>query len=65
MSLGTDSNAPACIEANNVKNEAVAKRNVKRPKRNMRERVYGKTHKWVVPCFDVNIVNESRPRYKK
>ena len=65
MSLGTDCNAPACIEAKNVKKELLAKRNVKRPKCTTRERGPGQIYKGVGPCYDVNKVSKPRPRYKK
>ena len=50
MSLGTDGDALACIEAN--KKEAPAKRNVKRAKCTKRERLPGQTYKWVEKCYD-------------
>ena len=37
MSLGPDHDAPACIDAKNVKKELATKRNVKRPKTTTRE----------------------------
>ena len=63
MSLGADSDALACIEAN--KKETPAKRNVKRAKRTKRERVPGQTYKWVEKCYDVKKVLDQRPRLKK
>ena len=56
MSLGPDHDASACIDAKNVKKEPAAKRNVKRQKCTTRERGFGQTYKWVVPCYDVNKV---------
>ena len=65
ISLGPDCDAPACIDAKNVKKELAAKRNVKRPKRTTGECGPDQTYKWVVPCYDVNKVSKPRPGYEK
>ena len=65
MSLGTDRDAPACIQANDVKKEPPAKRNVKRPKHTVREPGPDQIYRWVLPCYNVDIVNEPCPRHKK
>ena len=60
MSLGPDCDAPACINAKNVKKEPTAKRNVKHRKRTMRERGLVQTYKWLLPCYDMNEVSKLR-----
>ena len=49
ISLGADGDARACIQAK--KKEAPAKRIVKRPRRSNKERVPGRTYRWVENCF--------------
>ena len=63
MSLGTNGDALACIEAN--KKETPAKRNVKRPKRAKKERVPNQTYKWLEKCYALKKVVDKRPGLKK
>ena len=65
MSLCPDHDAPACVNAKNMKKEQTAKRNVKRQKRTSRDYEPVQTYKWVLPCFDMNEVSKQRPGYKK
>ena len=64
-SLGPYCGAPACIEAKNLMQEPLAKRNLKRPKRTMRECGPGQTYKWVVPCYNMNKVSKPCTGYEK
>ena len=65
MSLGTNRDALACIEANNVKKEPLVKRNVKLQKRTTMERVPIQSYKWVLPRYNVNKVSKTHAKYKK
>ena len=65
MSLGPDHDAPACIDAKNVKKEPIAKRNVKRQKYTLRDRGPVQTYKWILPCYNVNEVSKLHLGYKK
>ena len=65
MSLGPDCDAPACVDAKNVKKEPIAKRNVRRQKRTSRDRGPIQTYKWVLPYYSLNKVCKPNPGYKK
>ena len=63
ISLGADGDARASIEAK--KNEAPAKRTVKRARRARKERVLGRTYRWVENCFYTKEVPNPRAGHKK
>ena len=65
MSLGPHCDAPACIDAKNVKKEPATKKNMKRQKRTTREHGPIQTYKWVVPCYGMNKMSKPHPGYKK
>ena len=63
ISLGADGDARASIEAK--KKEAPAKRTVKRARRARKDRVPGRTYRWVENCFHMKEVLDPRTRLKK
>ena len=58
ISLGADGDARSSIEAK--KKESPAKRTVKRARRTRKERVPGRTYRWVENCFHVKEVPDPR-----
>ena len=63
ISLGADGDARASIEAK--KKEAPAKRTVKRARRSKKERVLGRTYRWVENCFHKKKVPDPRAGHNK
>ena len=63
ISLGTDGDARASIEAK--KKEAPAKRTAKRARRARKERVPGRTYRWVENCFLTKEVPDPLARFNK
>ena len=63
ISLGADGDARGSIEAK--KKEAPAKRTVKRARRARKERVPGRTCRWVENCFHTKEVPDPRAELKK
>ena len=63
ISLGADIDARASIEAK--KKEAPAKRTVKHARRAKKERVPGRTYRWVENCFLTKEVLDPRARLNK
>ena len=63
ISLGTDGGARASIEAK--KKEAPAKRTVKCARRTKKERVFGRTYRWVKNCFHTKEVPDPCAGHKK
>ena len=63
ISLGADGDARTSIEAN--KKEAPAKRTVKCARHTKKERVPGRTYRWVENCFHTKEVPDPHARHKK
>ena len=63
ISLGADGDARGSIEAK--KKEAPAKRTVKHARRARKERVPGRTYRWVENCFHTKEVPDPRAGLKK
>ena len=63
ISLGTDGDARGSIEAK--KKEALAKRTVKRARRDRKERVPGRTYRWVENCFHMKEVPDPCAGHKQ
>ena len=63
ISLGADADARGSIEAK--KKEAPAKRTVKRARRARKERVLGRTYRWVENCFHTKEVLDPHAGLKK